>query len=107
MTARGVMISVSRLGALAALVLALGYLGFDHLTRPQPLDDSPRVFAAETPLDRVPEAARDGAAALGLHGPVAIEGPDGSRLSSETGAVLDPLTGNIDLLGTSKLSTTR
>lgn len=108
MTARGSIVGVARGTALAVIVLVIGYLAYDSLRRSDAAPDTlrPQVF---TQKQQVQPAASSPAAAgdidgLVFSGAVTIVGPDGSILSSETGAVFDPATGNLELIDTSKLS---
>ena len=101
-TVRGVIVRTARWAALAvvALVLVLAFLTLNRMNQ-SATEQGPGLFSASQA-----DQPADPAGGLALEGPVVILGPDGSTLSSETGAVLNPKTGDLDLLGPSALSTT-
>ena len=108
MTARGSIIGVARGAAVAVIVLVVGYLAYDSLRRSGAASDAPQpqVFTQKQQVQPSASSAATAGENEGLvfSGAVTIVGPDGSKLSSETGAVFDPETGDLELIDTSTLS---
>ena len=99
MTTRGWVISVFRFSLLCFGVLAIAFLVFAR--GPSTSEQSgPRLLGERS------SAAPD-AGTVVMEGAVEIQGPDGSKLSSQTGAELDLKTGDLTLSGPSTLSTKR
>lgn len=100
MTRRGWIITTLRAGLLVVGVMALGALALDRFQQPSQRATGPGTLGPDS--KSVPKTDW-----ITLEGPVEIVGPDGSALSSQTGAEFDPDTGNLDLRGQSSLSSTR
>ncbi|MDA8602906.1 hypothetical protein N9M21_00595 [Alphaproteobacteria bacterium] len=98
MTARGWVIAGLRLAALGVGGVAVSVLVFDRLNQP--------VKATGPALLGSSAAEAPEGTGVALRGPVSIVGPAGSVLGSQTGADFDPDTGNLTLLGASRLSGT-
>ena len=99
MTTRGWVILVFRLGLLGVGLLAIAFLVFAR--GPSTPEQSGSKLLGEKP-SAAPEAGT-----VVMQGAIEIQGPDGSRLSSQTGAELDLETGDLTLSGPSTLSTKR
>jgi len=98
MTARGWSVAVLRvLLGLAVAALGLGFVLF----RQSPSDDRALGVVGETDVVANPSEM------IELVGPIEILGPSGDVLSSETGALMNPATGDIQTLGASRLTNVR
>ena len=100
MTRRGWIITTLRAGLLVFGVMALGALALDRFQQPSQGATGPSTLGPDSKSAPTTDW-------ITLEGPVEIVGPDGSVLSSQTGAEFDPDTGNLDLRGQSSLSSTR
>ena len=99
MTARGRFIVLFRL---LFLITAIGCVVWFVLARQPKEQASSASLVTETDAD-LSNAQTD----LVFDGPVELIGPDGSVLSSKTGARLEPESGSFEVLGASRLSTHR
>ena len=97
MTARGRLILSSRVLLLLAVLSLAGWFALGRQAR------SPDDRAALV-LEAGPDLTAPTSDALVFEGPVELVGPDGSVLSSQTGARMEPASGSFALFGPSKLS---